>query len=1177
MARTTALLLLWLCAVSAAMADTHYVSPSGCNASPYTTWEAAAWMIQDAVDVAASGDEVLVGDGIYSNGEHIAYGMTNRVVATNAITVRSVNGPASTVIAGRGPCGTNAIRCVVLGNNAFLSGFTITNGNTFTGKDGGGVFANTLSGTISNCIVRNCSADSGGGGTYRIYAYNCLFFSNTAYYGGAAYNGELRGCTISNNAGTFGGGTYYALISNCIVYGCTAQIGGGADGGTISASTLYGNQATSYYGGASCQAVIDRCEIYSNSAAGDGGGDYGSSIRNSLIRNNQATGMGGGVAAASLLNCTVVSNFTSQSGGGCYQGAITNCIVYYNRATFFSNNTYRTPAVFSCTFPDLGGSNITNAPLFVNPSTADYRLMSNSPCIDSGTNVNAGKDLAGMPRPQDGNVDQLFVCDMGAYEFPPDSPFHYVSLSGLNNYPFTNWVDASTNLQTGVDAASAGDTVFVSNGVYSTGARVSGDGVSNRVVVSQAVLIQNASSPSPAIIEGAGPLGNTAVRCIYLSSGAILDGFTLSNGFTHAGGTWTTEQAGGGAWCAADAVLTNCMFIGNTANGPGGGLYGGKGYFCTFTNNTAGNGSGTGSGGGLYGTWLYKCTMARNMTFDYGGAASESTLIDCDLVDNVASNSGGQGTAGGAYNCILRDSRVLRNYGHGSAGGIYGGSLSNCTVSSNQCRFSGGGVYGALILNSLISNNIAGTTAGGAVYCIARGSVITFNTSSNSGGGTCYGTNINCTISHNLSTAGWGGGGYDSVMLNSTIYSNECTVIGGGGFYGGSASNCIIVGNRAENGGGVYQCTSCVNSVIASNYALSIGGGAAYTDLKSCNIFSNQANGGLYSTGGGGTYAGSAMSCLYSNNWSDGGGGGANSTFITNSILVNNWTRLGGGGALGGSLFNCLVVSNYCQNQGGGLYNSRATHCTIVSNLAYWGEGGGTAYQMTVTNCIIYYNSSEKTSVHNNYDFGSSYGYTCTWPNPGGPGNTTNEPGFADLAGWNFRLTAPSPCIDTATNVGLLFDYDIVPRPLDGNTNGVSLPDMGAYEFAHPFGDTDGDGMTDPWELSYGFSPTNNTDALLDSDGDGITNRSEFIADTNPTNVQSYFKIAAVSNMPSIMVCFASSSNRHYTLEYNTNLVSGVWTNVPEQTNLVGNGWMDYISDTNSTDFRCYRVRAIFP
>lgn len=46
--------------------------------------------------------------------------------------------------------------------------------------------------------------------------------------------------------------------------------------------------------------------------------------------------------------------------------------------------------------------------------------------------------------------------------------------------------------------------------------------------------------------------------------------------------------------------------------------------------------------------------------------------------------------------------------------------------------------------------------------------------------------------------------------------------------------------------------------------------------------------------------------------------------------------------------------------------------------------------------------------------------------------------------------------------------------------------------------DDDGDGMSDAFEVQYGFNPLNPSDAGLDNDGDGISNLAEYQAGTNP-------------------------------------------------------------------------------
>lgn len=52
--------------------------------------------------------------------------------------------------------------------------------------------------------------------------------------------------------------------------------------------------------------------------------------------------------------------------------------------------------------------------------------------------------------------------------------------------------------------------------------------------------------------------------------------------------------------------------------------------------------------------------------------------------------------------------------------------------------------------------------------------------------------------------------------------------------------------------------------------------------------------------------------------------------------------------------------------------------------------------------------------------------------------------------------------------------------------------------------DSDGDTMTDKWELTNGFNPNSNADAALDADGDGHSNKIEFWANTNPLSATSY-------------------------------------------------------------------------
>lgn len=143
--------------------------------------------------------------------------------------------------------------------------------------------------------------------------------------------------------------------------------------------------------------------------------------------------------------------------------------------------------------------------------------------------------------------------------------------------PYTNWATAAANILDAVDAASAGDKIWVNDGLYQTGGSVLFGSMTNRVTVTKPVEVQSVNGPLMTIIRGAQIpyylTGDGAVRCAYLTNGAALLGFTLTNGATRASGDNVLEQCGGGVWCEPGAVLSNCVVSGNSASRTGGGVF----------------------------------------------------------------------------------------------------------------------------------------------------------------------------------------------------------------------------------------------------------------------------------------------------------------------------------------------------------------------------------------------------------------------------------------------------------------------------------------------------------------------------------------------------------------------------------------------------------------------------
>ncbi len=318
----------------------------------------------------------------------------------------------------------------------------------------------------------------------------------------------LSGFTLTNGAthlSSNGGGvncqSTNGIITNCIITGNSAYtVGAGAYYGTLINCVLSGNFTSSF---------------------GDGGGAAYSTLINCLLIGNRAGYRGGGAIFCTLINCTVVSNSAVIGlGGGIDSNLAKNCIAYYNSPDNFEYSTCTLSNCCTFPLPASGGNNLTNAPAFVDLANGNYRLQTNSPCINAGINSvitnRTSIDLDGRPRLVDSNVD------IGAYEF-----------QGAGMGEFIGWLQ-----QYGLPADGTADY-----------ADSDGDGMNNwqewiaGTIPTNAASVLLLSSPSNSVSGVTVTWQSVNTRTYYLQSSTNLPAFTSiqSNLIGQAGTTSYTD------------------------------------------------------------------------------------------------------------------------------------------------------------------------------------------------------------------------------------------------------------------------------------------------------------------------------------------------------------------------------------------------------------------------------------------------------------------------------------------------------------------------------------------------------------------------------------------------------------------------------------------------------------
>lgn len=375
----------------------------------------------------------------------------------------------------------------------------------------------------------------------------------------------------------------------------------------------------------------------------------------------------------------------------------------------------------------------------------------------------------------------------------------YVSLDGTNDTAggYANWVGAATQIQWAVNAATNGETVWISNGTYYCQGVSSGTyaypGAGNIVTSTAMIVITNSialrswsGNYSNTVINGNYPAYTTRV-VMAVNAGAVLDGLTITNGwiFDNTIPYTNSNILGGAGVYFIGSLITNCLISGNmisnsavTINGAGIYLETGKVSHCVIKRNRYSRNSIQGTPG----IWLTSFTSVSNCVITENG--SDSSPSGADRAGAVCTFS---------YNTIANceisknDSDGVRNWGTNLL-------ISSSIISSNKLR---GIVLSWAAPNISIRNClITGHNIWYPIYAyrISAKSGIMIE---------------NCTIANNAYPIYFSGNNGEYInVLNSIVYYN----------YGGTNWKC-------DGGTNAVYTNSCITPMPTNNVGLPQGSG----------------------------------------------------------------------------------------------------------------------------------------------------------------------------------------------------------------------------------------------------------------------------------------------------------------------------------------------------------------
>ncbi len=399
-----------------------YVKPVASGTGNCQSWDNAC-TLQTALTGAVSGNEIWAAAGTYKpttgTDRSATFQLKNGVALYGGFagteTERTQRNPAVNVTTLSGGIGTddvsdNSFHVVTGATGATLDGFTITAGNAGNANglgDGGGIYNNSSSPTLTNITFSSNSADFRGGGMFNLSSNPTLtdvtFTNNVG--GGGMFNlsssPTLTNVTFNGNleSGMCNYSLSNPMLTNVTFIDNSANYGGGmfndSSSPTLTNVTFSGNSADGFDGGGmynegNSSPTLTNVTFSGNSSGTFGGGMYNLSsnptLTNVTFSGNNSAGDGGGMynyssSSPTLTDVTFSNNSASDGGGGMYNYSsssptLTDVTFSFNTASIgggMKNDSLSNPMLTNVTFSENeafnnggGMSNSDSSPMLTN-------------------------------------------------------------------------------------------------------------------------------------------------------------------------------------------------------------------------------------------------------------------------------------------------------------------------------------------------------------------------------------------------------------------------------------------------------------------------------------------------------------------------------------------------------------------------------------------------------------------------------------------------------------------------------------------------------------------------------------------------------------------------------------------------------------------------------------------